>query len=71
LRAALVLLGALHPERFISPAGNILRGYFFELGWQTLLWLPALAAAYRAELTLHAARELAQQRADRAALVSA
>lgn len=71
LRAGLVLLGALHPERFISPAGNILRGYFFELGWQTLLWLPALAAAYRAELTLHAARELAQQRADRAALVSA
>ncbi|MEP7340343.1 MAG: hypothetical protein ABI977_21600 [Acidobacteriota bacterium] len=71
LRAGLVLLGALHPERFISPAGNILRGYFFELGWQTLLWLPALAAAYRAELTLHAARELAQQRADRSALVSA
>ncbi|HEX9003211.1 MAG TPA: hypothetical protein VGB07_25110 [Blastocatellia bacterium] len=71
LRAGLVLLGALHPERFISPTGNILRRYFFELGWQTLLWLPALAAAYRAELTLHAARELAQQRADKAALVSA
>lgn len=71
LRSALVLLGALHPERFISPTGNILRGYFFELGWQAVLWLPALAAAYRAELTHHAARELAQQRADKAALVSA
>jgi hypothetical protein len=71
LRAALVLLGALHPERFISPTGNILRAYFFELGWQAVLWLPALAAAYRAELTLHAARELVQQRTDKAALVSA
>lgn len=71
LRAALVLLGALHPERFISPTGNILRAYFFELGWQVVLWLPALAAAYRAELTLHAARELVQQRTAKAALVSA
>jgi len=71
LRAALVLLGALHPERFISPAANILRVYFFELGWQTALWLPALAAAYRAELTVHAARELAEQRATKAALASA
>jgi hypothetical protein len=71
LRAALVLLGALHPERFISPTGNILRGYFFELSWQAVLWLPALAAAYRAKLTHFAARELAQQRADKAALVSA
>jgi len=68
---ALVLLGALHPERFISPAANVIRGYFFELGWQAVLWLPALAAAYRTELTSHAARELARQRADKAALASA
>jgi hypothetical protein len=71
LRSALVLLGALHPERFISPSMNILRGYFFELGWQAALWLPALAAAYRAELTVHAARELTRQRAAKADLVSA
>jgi len=71
LRVALVLLGALHPERFISPSMNVLRGYFFELGWQAALWLPALAAAYRAELTVHAARELTRQRAAKAGLVSA
>ena len=42
-----------------------------NLCWQTVPWIAALAAAYRAEMTIHAARELEQQRAAKAVLASA
>ncbi len=45
--------------------------YFLEIGWQSVPWIAALAAGYRAELTVHAAKELEHQRAARAALASA
>lgn len=44
---------------------------FLEFSWQVVPWIATLAAAYRAELTVHAAQELAQQRASKAALASA
>lgn len=72
LRAVLVLIQALF--RLISPELNhplSTISLFLDLGWQAVPWLAALAAAYRAELTVHAARELAQQRAAKTALVSA
>src|SRR5499426_327625 len=43
---------------------------FMNLCWQAVPWVAALAAVYRAEMTIHAARELEQQRAARATLVS-
>jgi hypothetical protein len=43
---------------------------FMNLCWQAVPWVATLAAAYRAEMTIHAARELEQQRAARATLVS-
>ncbi|HYW74902.1 MAG TPA: hypothetical protein VE961_28005 [Pyrinomonadaceae bacterium] len=43
---------------------------FMNLCWQAVPWVATLAAAYRAEMTVHAARELEQQRAARAMLVS-
>jgi hypothetical protein len=39
-----------------------------NLCWQAVPWIAALAAAYRAEMTIHAARELEQQRNDKAVL---
>jgi hypothetical protein len=44
---------------------------FMNLCWQAVPWVAALAAAYRAEMTIHAARELEQQRAAKAVLASA
>lgn len=44
---------------------------FIGLCWQVVPWIVALAAAYRAEIKVHAARELEQQRAAKATLVSA
>jgi hypothetical protein len=43
---------------------------FMNLCWQAVPWVATLAAAYRAEMTIHAARELEQQRAAKATLVS-
>lgn len=64
LRGVLVLLRALKleflPEGVLWP-----ERYLFEIGWQTVPWLAAMAAACRAELTVRAARELAQRRAAR------
>jgi hypothetical protein len=39
-----------------------------NLCWQTVPWIAALAATYRAEMTVHAARELEQQRDAKAVL---
>lgn len=72
MRAVMVLIQALF--RLISPGLNhplTVASLFLDLGWQSVPWLAALAAAYRAELTLHAAHQLAQQRAAKTALVSA
>ncbi|HZF39177.1 MAG TPA: hypothetical protein VE715_10160 [Blastocatellia bacterium] len=44
---------------------------FMTLCWQAVPWIAALAAAYRAEMTVHAARDLEQQRAAKAVLASA
>lgn len=64
LRSLLVLLGALRPE--FSPLVESIRSHLLTLAWQAVLWLPALAAAYRAQLTLNAARELQQLEARQA-----
>ena len=42
-----------------------------NLCWQAVPWVAALAAVYRVEMTVHAARELEQQRAAKAVLASA
>jgi hypothetical protein len=44
---------------------------FMALCWQAAPWIVTLAAAYRAEMKVHAARELEQQRAAKAVLASA
>jgi len=44
---------------------------FMMLCWQAVPWVATLAAVYRAELTIHAARELEQRRAAKAVLASA
>jgi len=44
---------------------------FMNLCWQAVPWVATLAAVYRAELTIHAARELEQRRAAKAVLASA
>lgn len=77
VRDVLVLVGALQRLAILNTTntetkGNLfLLGYLLTLGWQSVGWLAALAAAHRAELTMNAARELAQRRAARAALASA
>jgi hypothetical protein len=67
LRNVLVLADVL--PLFLSPDGVSFRwlGYFRALFWLVVPWLLALAAAHRAELTAHAARELQQRRAAQAA----
>ena len=69
LRGVLVLLRALKLEYFPEWAGWPDR-FLFEVGWQIVPWVAALAAACRAELTVKAARELEQRRAARSALAS-
>jgi hypothetical protein len=72
LRGALVLLQA--SQRMTLTEGQQASGaysVFMNLCWQSVPWVAALAAAYHAEMTIHAARELEQQRAARATLVSA
>jgi hypothetical protein len=71
LRGALVLLQA--SQRLTLTEGQQASGsysVFMNLCWQSVPWVAALAAAYHAEMTIHAARELEQQRAARATLVS-
>jgi hypothetical protein len=72
LRGVLVLIQAGQRMSLLDgrPAGRVYP-LFLEVFWQIVPWIAALAAAYRAELTLHAARKLEQQRAAKAALVSA
>ena len=72
LRGALVLLQA--GQRMSLTEGQQTSGsysVFMNLCWQAVPWVAALAAAYRAEMTIHAARELEQQRAAKAVLASA
>ena len=71
LRGVLVLIQAEYRVALLDgrPA-NKLYPILFDLGWQSVPWIAALAAAYRVELTTHAAKELQQQRAARAALAS-
>lgn len=66
LRSLLVLPGAE-----FSPVVESIRSHLLTLAWQTVLWLPALAAAYRAQLTLNAARELQQLEARQAGRTAA
>jgi hypothetical protein len=72
LRGALVLFQA--GQRMSLMEGQQASGsysVFMNLCWQAVPWVAALAAAYRAEMTIHAARELEQQRAAKAVLASA
>jgi hypothetical protein len=69
LRGALVLLQvgqrmSVMEGQQTSDSYSIL----MNLCWQTVPWIAALAAAYRAEMTVHAARELEQQRDAKAVL---
>jgi len=69
LRGALVLLQA--GQRIALMEGQQSSdsySVFMNLCWQTVPWIAALAAAYRAEMTVHAARELEQQRDAKAVL---
>ena len=71
LRGALVLLQA--SQRMTLTEGQQASGsysVFMNLCWQSVPWIAVLAAAYRAEMTIHAAQGLEQQRAARATLVS-
>jgi hypothetical protein len=68
LRGVLVLILVLQRLDFIDL--NRFQYLLNLLGWQAVPWIAALAAAYRVELTVHAAKKLEQQRAAKAALVS-
>jgi len=70
LRGVLVLVRALRLD-FLPEAGSWMDRYLLEIGWQTVPWIATLAAACRAELTVKAAKELAQRRAAKRELVSA
>ena len=72
LRGVLVLAGAWN--KISAPEWQLLHPshlqFIIQIGWQTVPWIALLAAAYRAELTVHAAKELEQQRATKSDLVS-
>jgi hypothetical protein len=71
MRGVLVLTEALKELDLPEFSGlDRIPVLFFHLGWQAVPWIAALAAAYRAEMTVHAAEELRQKRAARAALAS-
>jgi len=64
LRGVLVLAEALRELDLQEFSGfDRIPEFVFRLGWQAVPWLAALAAAYRAEMTVHAAEELKQKRA--------
>jgi hypothetical protein len=72
LRGVLVLFQALRRLDIPELSGvESIPTLFFDLGWQAVPWIAALAAAYRAELTVNAAKELRQKRAAKAELASA
>lgn len=72
LRGGLVLIQAEYRVALLDGrSANSLYPVLFDLGWQLVPWIVALAAAHRVEMTTLAAKELQQQRASRAALVSA
>jgi hypothetical protein len=69
LRAVLVLGETLAKFEIVeNSALSSIMSIVIILGWQTVPWIPALAAAYRAEMTVHAADELNQVRAANAEL---
>ena len=72
LRGTLVLVEAIFslrmPEWRQTPG---LLHFVDTLFWQAVPWIAALAAAYRADLTVHATKELERYRASKAAPVSA
>jgi hypothetical protein len=71
LRATLVLAEALLFLRMPEwRQTNGLLHFFDTLCWQTVPWLAALAAAYRAELTVHAQKELQRFLAAKAAPIA-
>ena len=72
LRGLFVFLGMLQQMLPAAATGpRRLSGLFLDLAWQLVPWVATLAAAYRADLTASAARELECRRAGRAALASA
>jgi hypothetical protein len=72
LRGALVLVQAGQRMSLMDgQQASVSYSIFIVLCWQAVPWIAALAAAYRAEMTVHAARELEQQRAAKAVLASA
>ena len=71
LRGVLVLVQA--GQRISLPdgqQGSASYSIFIMLCWQLVPWIALLAAAYRAEMIVHAARKLKQQRAEKAVLAS-
>lgn len=72
LRGVLVLAQAGNRMALLDglPAG-LVHPLLLEVFWQIVPWGAALAAAYRAEMTVDAARKLEQRRAARSTLVSA
>ncbi len=72
LRGVLVLAGALKRLDIQEFSGiDRMPLLFFDLAWQAVPWIAALAAAYRSEMTVDAAKELKLKRAARAQLASA
>jgi len=72
LRGVLVLIQAGQRVSLMEgQSPGVPYSLFVGLCWQAVPWVAALAAAYRAEMTVHAARELEQQRAAKAVLASA
>jgi hypothetical protein len=72
LRGALVLL-QVNQRMSVMEGQQTSDSYsiLMNLCWQAVPWIATLAATYRAEMTIHAARELEQQRAAKAVLASA
>ena len=57
-RSSLVLLNAIAP--LLHPDARLFIKLVIELGWLTVVWLPALAAAYCMQMTVDAVRETRQ-----------
>ncbi|MBS1789474.1 MAG: hypothetical protein JST85_17250 [Acidobacteria bacterium] len=55
-RSTIVLVGAITPT--LHPEARFFIRGFIELAWLTTFWLPALAAAYRMQMTADAVREI-------------
>jgi hypothetical protein len=71
LRGVLVLIQAVRRLDIPELSGvESIPTLVFDLGWQAVPWMAALAAAYRAELTVNAAKELREKRAAKAQLAS-